>query len=130
MIDMIRSIKDMHKPAIASPLGFFAIPMAESITPKIQRMTFTTGIQQRIRLSVARTNPAVPTPFVLCSSCRMIIVCCGVPYEGGVTGLIGGVAGLMGGGVGLKLDSSSSRGTWGIFGSILDLFYKFMLTQR
>lgn len=64
----IKSINDRTNPAIANPLGFLNTPTNDKISPKTHKIQPNTGIQPRKIAIIANTNPAVPTPFDLCST--------------------------------------------------------------
>ena len=59
-------IREITKPAIASPLGFFVMPTAERISPITHNTHPNTGIQPSNKVTSEITKPAVPIPLDDC----------------------------------------------------------------
>ena len=62
----ITQIKEITKPAIASPLGSLNMPTEDRTNPKTHKIQPNTGIQPKKMAINANTNPAVPIPLDCC----------------------------------------------------------------
>lgn len=56
-------IVEITNPAVAKPFGFFFIPIIEKINPKITRIQFIIGNQNKKIARIDKTKPAIPILF-------------------------------------------------------------------
>lgn len=62
-INIIKLIKEITNPAMASPRGCLNTPIKENIKPSNHRIQFKAGTQQSKIATIESTKPAVPNPL-------------------------------------------------------------------